>query len=596
MRPRRPPGHGRTDVRVSLWPVLAAPAHHRFDTLGTLDAQRSLDDLGRPIRDVTFCVVDVETTGGSATDGAITEVGAVRIRGGVCEGTFSTLVDPGRPIPREITALTGISAETVADAPPFRSVVDDIADFVGDAVIVGHNIRYDIGFLAAEFERAGRPRLGNRSVCTLALARRLVRDEVPDCRLGTLAACLRLDHRPSHRALDDALATTDLFNALLERAGTYGVLGLEDLLVLPRIAGHPQAAKLRLTESLPRTPGVYRFCDRVGNVLYVGKATDLRSRVRSYFSTDDRRKVNDLLRSTHTIDHEVSVHPLAAAVREVQLIAEHLPRYNSQATRWRSMTYVVLTDEAFPRLKVTRTPPPPGTTYLGPLASTAAARRVIDAVTTVVPLRRCTAKVPADRFGQLDLAGIGSGRPAPCAPAQLGVACCPCSGETSPEDYARYCDRIDRGFTTDPDLLLGPLRQRLVALADQQRFEQAAELRDRAATLAAAIRRRRRLEAWRSPARVVVEYHDGSGAELVHGLLGRTWAPGRPPPEPVTTPPPPHGAVPREEAYERLCIIGELERTRSNWRLVEVRGTLAQPAAGIDLFAVDGVPERPRGH
>lgn len=574
----------------------------------TADPQRSLDDLGRPIQDTPFCVIDVETTGGSAADGAITEIGAVRVRGGECEDTFSTLIDPGMPIPTQITALTGIRADMVADAPPFREVVDALADFVGDTVIVGHNIRYDLSFLAAEFERSGRPRMPNRSVCTLALARRLIRDEVPDCKLGTLARSLRLDHQPSHRALDDALATTDLFMALLERAGTYGVLGLEDLFALPRLAGHPQAAKLRLTDDLPRAPGVYVFRDRSDNVLYVGKATDLRSRVRSYFSSDDRRKVAELLRATATIDHEVSVHPLAAAVREVQLIAQYLPRFNSQATRWRAMAYVELTDETFPRLKVTRTPPGPGTTFLGPLSSAAAAHRVIDAVTTVVPLRRCSAKVSATAYGQLGLDGVGTPRPTPCAPAQLGVACCPCAGEIAPDTYARFCTQIDRGFTDEPEALLAPLRTRLEGLADQQRFEQAAEVRDRAAALADAIRRRRRLEAWRAPARVVVEHRDGSGAEIIHGLLGRTWAPGdRPSDSPDRAPTPPgalpsesvpRGPVAREEAYERLCIITELERARSPWRLVEAEGALVEPIGAIDRFLVEGVSaaDRRRGH
>ncbi|HET8930171.1 MAG TPA: UvrB/UvrC motif-containing protein, partial [Acidimicrobiales bacterium] len=293
--------------------------------------------------------------------------------------------------------------------------------------------------------------------------------------------------------------------------------------------------------------------------------------------------------------HEVSVHPLAAAVREVQLIAEHLPRFNSQSTRWRSMAYVVLSDEAFPRLKAVRTLPAHGTAYLGPLSSLSAAHRVIDAVTSVVPLRRCSAKISAATFGQLDLDGIPSGRIARCTPAQLGVACCPCAGEISPGDYAQYCELLERGFTDEPEVLLGPLRSRLRELAAQQRFEQAAEVRDRAATLAEAIRRRRRLETWRTPALVVAAHRDGSGAEIVHGLLGRTWAAGDRPRSPIAPSAAPHGAVPREEAYERLCIITELERARSPWRLVAVDGVLAQPIGGIDRFTVPGSPDRRRG-
>ena len=128
-----------------------------------------------------------------------------------------------------------------------------------------------------------------------------MRDEVPDCRLGTLAHRFRLDHQPTHRALDDALATTDLLHLLLERAAGLGVLGLDDLVALPRIGGHPQAAKLRLTTQLPRSPGVYLFRGAGGEVLYVGKATNLRQRVRSYFGSDDRRKIGPMLRETQRV-------------------------------------------------------------------------------------------------------------------------------------------------------------------------------------------------------------------------------------------------------------------------------------------------------
>src|SRR3954471_19788486 len=385
-----------TRVRV-VTPRWSLPVEHLFDHAGGMVAiagQRSFDDLGSPLHGVTFCVIDLETTGGSPADCGITEVGAVRLRGGECLGTFQTLVNPGCTIPPSITVLTGITEVMVVPAPRIEAVLPSLLEFVGGSVIVGHNIRFDVGFLDAALRRDGRPRLGNTCVDTCALARRLIREEVPDCRLGTLADRFRLHHRPTHRALDDALATGELLHVLLERAAAYGVLGLDDLVSLPRMGGHPQAPKLRLTTDLPRASGVYVFRDRAGRPLYVGKASNLRSRVRSYFSSDDRRKIGPMLRETHTIDHTVCHSTLEAAVLETRLIATHLPRYNRQGTGRRRYVYVKLTlAEAYPRLSIVRVPRDDGGLYLGPLSSARAAQLVVDDIETVTPLRRCRAPV-----------------------------------------------------------------------------------------------------------------------------------------------------------------------------------------------------------
>src|SRR5215831_4006867 len=175
--------------------------------------QRSLEELGRPLHQVTFCVIDLETTGGSPADCSITEIGAVKLCGGECLGTFQTLVAPGCSIPRPITVLTGITDAMVMPAPPVEAVLPTLLEFIGDSVIVGHNVRFDVAFLDAALLRSSRDRLDNRIIDTCALARRLVREEVPDCRLGTLADRFRLNHRPTHRALDDALATGELLHA-----------------------------------------------------------------------------------------------------------------------------------------------------------------------------------------------------------------------------------------------------------------------------------------------------------------------------------------------------------------------------------------------
>ena len=120
-----------------------------------LALQRSFDDMGQPLAEVTFCVLDLETTGASPASCAITEIGAVKLRGGECLGTFQTLVNPGVAIPPAITVLTGITEAMVLPAPTIERVLPTFLEFAGDAVVVGHNVRFDMGFLRAALDRAG---------------------------------------------------------------------------------------------------------------------------------------------------------------------------------------------------------------------------------------------------------------------------------------------------------------------------------------------------------------------------------------------------------------------------------------------------------
>ncbi len=565
--------------------------------------QLSLDDLGTPLDRVVFCVVDLETTGGSPAHCAITEIGAVKLVGGRCVGTYQTLVDPGTAIPPEITVLTGITDAMVRRAPRVEAVLPSLLEFIGDAVIVGHNVRFDVGFLDAALRRDGRPRLTNRRLDTLALARRLLADEVPNHKLGTLADRLRLDHRPSHRALDDALATGDLLHLLIERASALGVSGLSDLLTLPTMAGHPLAAKLRLTEHLPHAPGVYAMRDARGEILYVGKATDLRARVRSYFSTDTRRKISQLLRETARIDHLVCHNSLEAAVRELRLIHRHLPRFNRRGTTASRYRYVKLTlAERFPRLSVVRLPRDDGAVYLGPVASAATARRIVEAIESVSRIRRCSLRSASSCRGV-------------CAPAQIGVAACPCSGHTPPGEYRRIVTDLVTALTRRPDLLLAPLEARVAALAAAERYEEAADVRDRAAALSAALRRRRRYDRLRRVGRMRLQV-GGSWVELDRGLLVDAGPHGEPPPPRAPDPParahgeppPPRSPDPLRlvdqgswvpsplEADEMACVASWLDEHATEVRLVSLEGTYADPAIPLPSFVpVRATPSRRAG-
>lgn len=202
-------------------------------------AQLSLTDLGTPLHQVPFVVVDLETTGGSAQASAITEIGAVRIQGGEITGEFHTLVDPGMAIPASIAALTGITDAVVAGWPRISGVLPQFLEFSRGAAFVAHNAAFDLGFLNANLQRLDYPRLDAPVVCTASLARRLVADEVRNVKLATLAQFFRCQTRPVHRALADARATVEVFHGLLERAGSCGVLTLEDLLQFSKVRNAP---------------------------------------------------------------------------------------------------------------------------------------------------------------------------------------------------------------------------------------------------------------------------------------------------------------------------------------------------------------------
>jgi DNA polymerase III subunit epsilon len=522
--------------------------------------QQSLADLGTPLSDTTFVVVDLETTGGSANADAITEIGALKLRGGELLGRFESLVNPGVPIPPMITVLTGITESMLLPAPRVAEILPAFLEFARDAVIVGHNIRFDCAFLDAALVEHGYPRLANRRVDTLALARRLVRDEIPNLRLHTLARHFRTSVEPTHRAYADAAATAEVLHALLERAASYGVLGLDDLLALPSMRAHPSAAKLALTARLPRAPGVYVFRDRDGRVLYVGKATNLRARVRSYFASDDRRKVPQLLRELTAIDHRVCASAFEAEVRELRLIQRLQPRFNRHGKSRRANAYLKLTDERFPRLTVTRRPDADGS-CLGPFQTPATAHLVREALESAVPLRRC-----ATRIGRR--VSIVEGPP--CVPAQLGVAACPCRGHVDEATYADFVSTVRRALTAEPEVALGPLEERMHRLAREERFEEAAATRDRLAALARALQRRRTVAMWHGIARLVVDC-DGQRIEIRRGLV--VW------PDDVTLVE--TGVQAGADVAEILVVDRWVARNAGRLRVDLVDGALASPLPRI---------------
>jgi len=280
--------------------------------------------------------------------------------------------------------------------------------------------------------------------------------------------------------------------------------------------------------------------------------------------------VSQLLREVETIDHVVCTGELEASVLEVRLIHELAPRFNRQLKVWRKYAYLKLTlDERFPRLSVVRAPKAgDGCLYLGPLSSSNAAHLVAEAIETAVPLRRCSQRITKTAM-----------RAAPCVPAQLGVATCPCAGTIGEEAYARIVDTVVRGLTTEPALLLDPLNARMRAMAQAERFEEAAATRDRAAALAGALQRQRRLDALRRAGRVVVEVPGEGQSVLDGGRLVGVWEGAG-----TLTAVPQEGPLPTKLVDELACVARWLETRTARIRLVACEGELSWPLPRLPRF------------
>jgi DNA polymerase III subunit epsilon len=546
--------------------------------------QVSIDEVGTALAEVTFVVVDLETTGGSPTDDAITEIGAVKVRGGEVLGEFQTLVDPGRDIPPYISVLTGITSAMVVAAPRIATVLPSFLEFARGAVLVAHNAPFDIGFLKAACAATGVAWPAAASVDTAVLARRLLtRDEVPNCKLATLAPYFATSTEPCHRALADARATVDVLHGLFERLGPLGITTLEELTGLTRQVDPERRRKRHLADAVPHGPGVYLFRGPRDEPLYVGTSGDLRSRVRSYFTSGEQRsRITEMVGLAQRVEAIPCAHALEAAVRELRLIAEHKPRYNRRSRFPERALWIRLTEEPFPRLSVVRRVRPGTGVFLGPFADRRAADAAAAAVHEAIPLRQCTSRLSP------------RSPTSACALADMGRCGAPCTGAQSVAAYAEVAAVFRAAVERDPRALVGPLLARVDRLAAEERYEDAAVLRDRVAVLLRAVRRRQRLATLAAVPELVLARPDGEGGwQLAVVRRGRLVAAGCAPRgvsvratlagllSTAETPAGPEDE-PAASVDETELVLRWMEKPGT--RLVELTGTLACRAPGTGPF------------
>lgn len=427
------------------------------------------------IDDAVFVVTDTETTGTSAARNRLLEIAAVKVRGGEVIDTFSRLINPGCAVPRRITELTGISTAMVFDQPPASEVLPEYLAFLGDGVMVAHNLPFDLGFLEAELGRMGRSWPGNPGLCTLRLARRLLRG-LRSKSLSSVAAFYGFQIKNRHRALGDAELTARILLRLLSSlAFSPGLDTLEEVLAFQYSSyaststtpKHLKRIREEVLPSLPDRPGVYFMKDRKGEVIYIGKALRLRTRVRSYFSAIEAHppRTRNLVEAVRDIAWEETGSELGALLLESRLIKTHKPRFNRAERRYRNRPFIRLdVTHPFPRIEACTVLKDDGAEYFGPLPGRRLAELVVELINRRFGLRECD----DDTFRR--------GRR--CMYAEMGRCSAPCVEPAAVEPYAREVARV-RDFLMGRDRsVLDWLTAEMNRAAGALDFEQARTFRD----------------------------------------------------------------------------------------------------------------------
>lgn len=297
-----------------------------------------------------YAIIDVETTGGMPRRDKITEIAILIHDGTKIIDQFDTLINPERSIPAEITRITGITNEMVQDAPKFYEVAKDIIEILEKTIFVAHNVRFDYSFIKEEFGQLGFT-FTKRQLCTVKLTRRAF-PGLDSYSLGNLIRHFGISVNNRHRALDDTIATSEIFTTILqEKVGDEEIKEMINLGI--KESQLPKGISIEGLHHLPETPGVYYFYNKDGRVVYVGKAKNIKSRVFQHFNKITT-KAAKIYRSVDSITFEETGNELAALLLEVKEIKELQPEIN-KAMRRKDFQYFLgkTTDnDGFPFLEV----------------------------------------------------------------------------------------------------------------------------------------------------------------------------------------------------------------------------------------------------
>lgn len=450
----------------------------------------TISDIDQQLAHTTFVIVDLETAGGKPGDAGITEIGAVKVRGGEVLGEFRTFCHPGVPIPAFISVLTGITNHHVATAPNVASAVIEFLAFAGfdcedPPVLVAHNAPFDVGFLKSACAKFEIHWPAPKIVDTVILARKILRkDEVKDKKLATLARFFSAPVSPTHRALDDARATVSVLHGLIERVGNLGVHDLAGLTTFDGPGTQRRRRKRHLATDLPESPGVYIFYDGADRALYVGTSKNIRKRVMSYFTAaETRARMTTMVELAQRVQGFVCETRLEATIRELRIINELRPTYNARSRNPEKTIWLTLTDEKFPRASLIRqaTLPTEDRIFIGPFVNQSWAQLAMDALHETTKLRQCKDRITSKSVMS------------PCALYEMDRCIAPCLPTTQATHYDAIVTKSKKILAGDSSQVTTKFMGSIKKFVDLEKFEEAALSRDRMHALAGGVHRSTKL-------------------------------------------------------------------------------------------------------
>ncbi len=425
--------------------------------------------------DRPLVVTDTETTGINPAGNRLIEIGAMRLLHDEEPINFSRLIDPGESIPYRITRLTGITSSMVFGCPDASEVLPAFEEFLGDGILVAHNLAFDRGFLNAERDRLGLRPIHNRGLCTARLARRLL----PGLRskgLDSLSRFFRIAAYGRHRALRDVEITVEVLKRLMAIAHReHHVDTIDELLEMQTrtysrinpFSRHIIEIRKEILPEVPDSPGVYKMLDGRARVLYVGKAKVLSNRVRSYFNAIEAHtpRVRRLVSKLRDLEWTRTDTELEALLLESKLIRELEPPFNRAQRRTIPRPYLrIASDHAFPRIVANVFPREDGAEYFGPLRSRGEAQAVLEVIGRFYRVRTC------------DDREFKNGKR--CLRADVGKCNAPCEGDIEIGAYAEEIDRVREFLAGDVAAITEQLESEMHDASAELAFEEAARIRD----------------------------------------------------------------------------------------------------------------------